>query len=106
MNEKKAIKQIGLAKVIVLNDSDILNGDKHAYTNVLGLAKNRSEFRNEVVHKLHSMDLKLIRLEGTEPLNVRRNKFKVPTEILKIAKRLSFETNRIEFSTFHTYSKD
>ena len=46
---------IGLAKIIVLNDSNILDGAKHAYTNVLGLAKNKTEFRNEVMHKLHSM---------------------------------------------------
>ena len=52
------------------------------------------------------MDLKLIRLEAAEPLMVRKNKFKVASKILEIAKRLSFDTNRIEFSTFHTYSKD
>ena len=81
MNERKVIKWIGLAKIMVLNDSNILDGAKHAYTNVLGLAKNKSEFRNEVTRKLDSMDLKLIRLEAVEPLTVRKNKFKVANEI-------------------------
>lgn len=105
MNQKEIIKWIGLAKVTVLNESNILNGDKLAYTNAVGLSKTKTEFRNEVKNKLYSMDLKLLRLESTEPFAERLEKHKVDNEIIKIANRLSVK-NLIEFSTFHTYPEN
>ncbi len=102
MNKNVNIKWIGLAKVIVLNESDIFDGDKAAYSNALAFAKNKIEFRKQVKNKLYSMDLKLVRLQEAEAYTVRLKKYKVSSEITKIASRLS-EYNKIEFSTFHTY---
>ena len=104
MNRLETIKWIGLAKVIVENDSNILDGDKAAYTNVIGLAKTKAAFRNLVKNKLSIMDMKLVRLEGAVSFNERIRKSKVNNGIIKIAKRLS-AINPIEFSTFHTYSE-
>ena len=50
------------------------------------------------------MDLKLIRLEGAEPLTERQKKYTLGKGIIKIAKLVSVN-NTIEFSTFHTYSE-
>jgi len=101
---EKTIKWIGLVKVIVQKESKIFDGDNAAYTNAIGLAKTKTEFRNRVKTKLSSMDLKLLRLEDAEPFTERLKKFKVDNTIANIAKRLS-PNNAIEFSTFHTYSE-
>jgi hypothetical protein len=105
MKENRTIKWIGLAKVKVLNESDIFDGYDSAFTNVVGLAKSKSAFRKAAKNKLHSMDLKLIRLEGSEPLADRLNKFKVAQEILTMANGLS-KLNTAGFSTFHSYLED
>jgi hypothetical protein len=90
---------------MVLNDSDILSGEKWAYTNIIGLAKSKAAFRNQAKRKLHSMDLKLVRLEGAEPFIDRINNYEVDKEIIIIARRLS-PTNTIDFATFHTYPEE
>lgn len=106
MNEKNLIKWIGLAKVISLNDNDALNGANGAYTNVVGLSKTKTEFRNAAKSKLQSMGFKLARLEEVEPLADRLTKFKVSNDILKIAEHLSTNNDIVGFSTFHSYSED
>ncbi len=102
MTKKKSIKWIGLAKVVVLNESDILDGDKAAFTNALGLAKTKTEFRNKVKNKFYSMDLNLLRLEEIESFADRLKNHNVGKNIIKISKRLS-ETNEVGFSIFHTF---
>jgi hypothetical protein len=97
-------KWIGLAKVEVLNKSNILNGANFAYTNVVGLSQTKAAFRNEVKSQLLSMELKLLRLEEVELFDERIKKFQVSKDILKIAKQVS--SNRVGFSTFHTYIKN
>ncbi len=102
MSKKIRIKWIGLAKVVVLNNSNILNGDKAAFTNALGLAKTKTEFRNKVKNKFYSMDLKLLRLEEVESFADRLKNHNVSKDIIKVSKRLS-EINEVEFSIFHTF---
>ena len=96
-------KWIGLAEVAVLNDSDILSGDRYGFTNVVGLAKTKTEFRGRMKNKFSSMDLKLLRLEDVEPFADRVKNYKVSKEIINAAKLLS-ETNTIEFATFYNYT--
>jgi hypothetical protein len=72
MNTKQKMKWIGLAKVVIENYSKILNGEKSAFTNSIGLATTKCDFRNLVKNTLSSMDLKLIRLEGAEPITERQ----------------------------------
>jgi hypothetical protein len=101
MKNNKTIKWIGLAKVRVLNESNILKGNM-AYTNLVGLAKNKSAFRKAAKSKVYTMDLELLRLEEAEPLADRLNKFEVDEEILSAAKQLS-NLNVIGYTTFHSY---
>ena len=103
MNEKKAIIWIGLAKVRVLNESNILKGNECAFTNAIGLAKTRTEFRKIVKAKLYTMELNLIRLEDTEPLSIRLKKNELNKDIIQLSRCLS-DDNIIEFSTFHTFA--
>jgi hypothetical protein len=47
MKDSKNIKWIGLAKVGTPTDSDVLGGAKQGFTNVVGFAKTKSDFRNK-----------------------------------------------------------
>ncbi len=100
--ETNSLKWIGLAKVKVLNNSNIFNGVDFAYTNVIGISKSKTAFRISVRNKLNLMDLELLRLQEIESLADRLKKFEVSKDILTIAKKLS-ELNDVDFSTFHTY---
>jgi hypothetical protein len=103
MNNKRAMQWIGLVKVAALKEDIFLRGHKSAYTNAVGLAKSKAEFRREAKRKLQSIQLELVRLEGAEPLKDRLDKFSVSKDILQIAKTLQHKINTVAFSTFHTY---
>lgn len=92
-----------MERVAVINESDILIGARQGFTNAIGLAKSRQEFRKEVAGKLLSINLKLIRLEGSEPLKDRLNTFSVSNEFLKCSKTLMQNKNTVAFTTFHTW---
>jgi hypothetical protein len=103
MKDSKNIKWIGLAKVGTPTDSDVLGGAKQGFTNVVGFAKTKSDFRNKTKNYLQSIQLKLIRLEDAEPLIERLRKHEVARDILKTANDVSPYSNSISLSTVHTY---
>ena len=103
MKPEKNIKWIGLAMVTVIKDSDIFNGDKSAYTNAVGVAKTKAEFRHKVKMTLYSMNLKLLRLEDAAPLGARRKNY-LSKEVTQVARAL-VKINEVKFSTFHTFSE-
>ena len=93
---------IGLAKVKITNNNNILNAN-NAYVNILGLANSKGNFKRKAKLACFEIELNLLRIEDVETLNNRVRKFKVDQEILKIANDLLKSNNRIKFSTFHTY---
>jgi hypothetical protein len=100
--KRKAIKWMGLAKVLPLN-SDILGDASGAYVNVVAFAKNKRGFRKTVKGELAAMGLTLKRLENPRPLKDHTIKYGVSKEIVALSKRLQAKTNSVEFSAFHTF---
>ena len=93
---------IGLAKVEA-NDSVNLIQAKASYVNVLGLSRNKNEFRKKINSSLKKIGLKLKSLQDVEPFNERLLHFSVDKSLKDIAKKMITSNDLIEFGTFHTY---
>jgi hypothetical protein len=99
--EKKTI-WIGLAKVSQVDRPGALGDADMAYTNVVGLARNRAGFRMGVKRSLESVQLQLLRLEDVETLQQRLKNHTVHDDVLAIAQTLN-EDEEIAFDVFATF---
>lgn len=94
---------IGLAKVIpIKNNSNVLNGSKGAYVNVLGYILDRDIFIEEAKKVLLEAGLKVIKFEDIETISERLNSFEVEKYLLDMVNQLN-ENNKVIFGTFHAY---
>jgi hypothetical protein len=94
---------IGLAKVQADSKQSVLKNANNAYVNVLGLARNRIEFKKIVGQALSDMNLRLNRLENSETFSKRITAYKVDKLLYRLAKELLEGNTRTKVSTFHTY---
>jgi hypothetical protein len=106
MNNKFNNKKIwiGLIKVKQSNRGGVLGDADLAYTNAIGLAKNRSDFRAQIKSALNALELQLIRLENAEPLDERLKKYTVHKDIHALAKNVS-KHGQIAFHIFATFDE-
>ncbi len=94
---------IGLAKVQTEKKQIEFKNAKNAYVNVLGLAKNKIDFKKRIKKELSILDFKLIRLEEPEIFSNRIVHHKIDKSLYRLAKELIDGDSKIRFSIFHTY---
>jgi len=93
---------IGLAKVKANDPNNIISANG-SFVNVLGLSRNKNDFRKKVSLALKTLGLELKALEDAEPFSERILKFNVAPSLKNIAKNIVTSGSLIEFGTFHTY---
>ncbi|HLY72045.1 MAG TPA: hypothetical protein VKR53_20065 [Puia sp.] len=103
INENPEEIWIGLAKVQSTKEMGVLENAKNAYVNVLGLARNKIEFRKKVKDELLKLELTLNRLEEIQIFKDRIKEYSVDKSIHNLAKKINNKNKKILFSTFHTF---
>src|ERR1051326_3423812 len=93
---------IRLAKVEQRTRNGILGDADGVYTNAIGKASSRWEFRGKGFENLKQLELKLIRLEDAQTLNERLAKYSINPELMKIAEEAEV-TGNVGFGTFHAF---
>jgi hypothetical protein len=93
---------IGLAKVEHSGPEGFLGDAKGAYTNAVAMADGKENFRSSVVEALADLGLRLIRLEGAEPLEARKSKYSIDQELTEVAEEAS-NTGHVGFGAFHAF---
>lgn len=79
---------IGIAKVKQNARNGVLGNVDQAYTNVIGLAKNKPDFRSQVKQSVEALKLQLLRLEEAEPLKIHLTKFTMHEELSALVKEV------------------
>ena len=96
---------IGLIRVRQNKRNGVLGDADQAYSNAVGLAKDKGEFRSKIKSVLESVELQLLRLENAEPLNQRLSKYPVHKDIIKAAKEAK-KNGQVAFSEFAAFDEN
>lgn len=104
MNNQDREKElwIGIAKVRQTSRDGVLGDADQAYTNVIGLAKNKSDFRLQVKRAIEDLQLQLIRLEEAEPLNTHLENFTPHEDLLTLAENVK-KDGQVAFDVFQAF---
>lgn len=104
MNNKFDPKKfwIGFVRVKQNNRNGVLGDADQAFTNVIGLAKNKADFRLQVKRVLETLELQLLRLEDVELLEQRLSKHSVHKDILALVDDVK-KDGQIAFDVFATF---
>lgn len=95
---------IGLIKVEQSEKDGVLGDADQAYTNIIGLAKNKIDFRSQIKQAVEELKLQLLRLEDAEPLSVRQKKSIIHKDLSILAKEVK-KTGKVAFDVFATFDK-
>ena len=93
---------IGLAEVEQFQPGGPLGNAIGAFTNAIGVAVSRANFRQQVKEALAELDLRLKRLENAETLKARTARCSIHPELEQVAREVSNSRN-VGFGTFHSY---
>ena len=93
---------IGLARVKQNDRNGVLGDADQAYTNVIGLAKNKIDFRSQVKQAVEALELELLRLEGAELLKSRVTESKVHKDLVTLAKKVE-KNGKVGFDVFAAF---
>jgi hypothetical protein len=93
---------IGLANVEQKNRQGVLGDADQAYTNAIGKAVSKADFRNRVKQELARLGLDLLRLQEAELLADRFAKFDIASKLRQVAQKAA-KSDRVVFGTFHAY---
>jgi hypothetical protein len=104
MNSQNQEKEvwIGLARVKQPDRNGVLGDADQAYTNVLALAKNRFDFRSQVKQAIEELELKLLKLEESEPLRLHLLQTTPHKDILALANNVKRDET-VAFDAFHSF---
>jgi len=96
---------IGMAQVLSLPGSEILQGVSGAYVNILTWATSPSEFREKAKELMDHLGLKLVGVEDEEPLTEREKRGEVDADIAQVALEVKDNPKSIRYMTFHTWTE-
>jgi hypothetical protein len=97
---------IGLVGVLPSADCLILSKEiKGAYVNILALAANLSEYQAEIQKALNHYKLTLLEIKDAESLSLRRTKFTVSDDLLRLSDEVK-QTGNVRLGTFHEFHND
>lgn len=100
-HEKKDL-WVGTAKVRQNNRNGVLGDADQAYTNVIALAKNRTDFRLQVKRAVAQLDLQLTRLEEAELWHIHLKRFVPHKDLLALAEEVK-KDGQIAFDVFQAF---
>jgi hypothetical protein len=97
---------IGMAEVKPSSKCEYLGDAVGAFTNVVGYAKNRSDFRLKAENLVESLFMKLVRLEDAEPVAQRLRRSSLDKELAKMVKLAAKKPGSIQYSTFDSWNTE
>jgi hypothetical protein len=96
---------IGMAQVLSLPESDVLQDVSGAYVNILTWASDSPEFFAKTKELMDYLGLKLVGVEDQEPLSEREKKVELGADILQVAQEVKDNPKSIRYMTFHTWTE-
>jgi len=96
---------IGFIRVGQNSRNGVLGDADQAFTNVIGLAKNKADFRLQVKRVLKTLELQLLKLEDVELLEQRLSKQSVHKDILALVDGVK-KDGQVAFDVFATFDED
>lgn len=93
---------IGLAEVEQTSRNGVLGDVGGAFTNAIGMANSKANFRATVKRSLDDLGLRLIRLKEAETLKARLSKHSISADLARSAEEAK-STGGAGFGTFHTF---
>jgi hypothetical protein len=103
-NSEKSV-WIGMAQVLSLPGSELLQDVSGAYVNVLTWASSPTEFYAKAKELMDYLGLKLLSVEDEEPLSEREKRGDLEADIAQVALEVKENPKSIRYMTFHTWKE-